>query len=80
MKEKIIMATFCYRPSNSCSECVHFRADKESDREVCYLDADNEELEFIDLDPLEIKLYGFEKYRGTNQKFKRNLKGALIPM
>ena len=72
------MATFCFRPSNSCAKCPHFRVDKEEDRESCFRDAKNEELELVDLDPLEVKLYGFDKLKGLNPKFKRDKNGKLV--
>ena len=72
------MASFCFRPSNSCANCYHFRVDKEADREVCFLGAKNEPLEYEDLDPMEIKLYGFDKLKSLNPKFKRTDNGKLV--
>lgn len=71
-------AVFCNRPSHSCASCYHFRTDTEEDREVCFLGAKNELLEYEDLDPMEIKLYGFDKLKSLNPKFKRTDNGKLV--
>lgn len=61
------MANICYKKSNSCDKCSHFRYDADYGRRSCYLGAKDEILDWCDLAP-ELQAILRFKHRGDSRK------------